>query len=892
MKRVMLSLVLGAMFCAKGEVLKNGDFEIGTLPGADGWKMCPHYRVEQGAGRNGTRGLIVENHDPNAMSGEFCGQFVNVKPGFKYRFSGWVKCEDVKGRAKNSGIAARVLVLVFVYDAKGKGLGEYYTQFKSGTISDWTRIEGVTPALPPTAARIQVNPFVWHNATGRAWFDDISCEQVESVPVRGLYSSAYRDLAWEGEVRFSAILGIDTAATPLDTLTADFVYASSVDYTSVHASAEKFTPTLAEVIIPVDTLPLGNYPVSFELRRKKDRKLVAEMPLLFTRTASAPQRKVWIDRHNRLVVEGKPFFPLGFYGHDMDEKYLSKIDGTPFNCYMPYKYLEKRDFDVAAKHGLWVIANMKDFIPGKGGAPNWKFLETQGDADRRLARRFYALKDHPKLLAWYLNDESSVDHIERLTRQYRFVRDNDADHPAWSVLYQHDQVREYVGTCDAVGNDNYPIGVRPIETVSQQAYNTWEGFLRKPCWHVPQAMNWKTYFEKVSKGKTNSAVNTKGQRMPTLEEARSMTWQFIANGGNGLIYYSLERLIDEGGDHLENYCKVAREVKALETILLSDPAPNASGYPELVTGRAWTKGGKMYLLVANKNGTPHQADLKLPWRFASAKAMKDLPGETKSTLGGDRLHVELQPFGVAMFELDSAGCEPHEAIPDNSHETRRNKDLDQGPFGDLWWKNRFHNHLKQIAALKGGTVDLALVGDSITHFWERKCPASWAALTNRYSAINLGYGGDRTQDVLWRITNGELDGYRAKVVMVMIGTNNNSARNSRPEHVARGVERILEVVKEKQPQAKIVLLPIFPRGSKADWTIKYHAAAHRRNLATNPLLRRLADGKRVFWLDFNSSLADADGHVPYDIMNDAIHPSAKGYAVWMKALSPLLEKLL
>ena len=371
-----------------------------------------------------------------------------------------------------------------------------------------------------------------------------------------------------------------------------------------------------------------------------------------------------------------------------------------------------------------------------------------------------------------------------------------------------------------------------------------------------------------------------------------MSWQYIANGGNGLIYYSFERLIDEGGDHWENYCKVAREVKALESILLADPAPNASGYPELVTGRAWEKDGKMYLLVANKNGTPRQADLKLPWRFASAKAMEALPGETKFTLDGDLLHVELQPLGVVMFKLDFAGCEPCEAIPDNSHETRREKDLEPGPFGDLWWKNRFHNHLKQIEALKGGTVDLALVGDSIMHFWEKKHPDSWAILTNRYSAINLGYGGDRTQDVLWRLSNGELDGYRAKVVMVMIGTNNNSARNSRPELVARGVARILEVIREKQPQAKIVLMPIFPRGSRAEWTIRYHDSAHRRNLATNPLLKKLADGKTVFWLDFNSRLTEPCGLVPWDIMNDAIHPTDKGYKIWMDALSPLLERLL
>lgn len=639
-----LFLALGTTtvaFSACGDLLKNGDFEQGKLPGADGWTMCPHYRVEQGAGRNGTRGLVVENHDPTAMNGEFCGPFVEAKPGFKYRFSGWVKCENVIGADKNTGIKARVLVLVFVFDAKGKGLGEYYTQFKAGTVADWTRVEGETPALPPTAAKLQVNPFVWHNATGCAWFDDISLEQIESVPVRGLYSSAYRDLAWDGNVRFSALLGIDTAAMPMDTLTADFVYSSGC-YTCVRVPAETFTPTLAEATIPVSKLPLGKYPVSFELRQKKGRKLVSEMPLLFTRTETAPARKVWIDRCNRLIVEGRPFFPLGFYGKTIDEKYLAKMDGGPFNCYMPYHYLGTNEFNVAAKHGLWVIANMKDFIPGTGGTPCRKVLETHGEADRGLACRFNALKDYPKLLAWYMNDESSVAHVDRLVRQYHYVRDNDADHPAWAVLFQHDQVREYRGTCDVIGNDNYPIGMRPIETVSRYARDTVEGFLGGPCWHVPQAIDWKRY---LKTGKTEN------YRMPTMEEARSMSWQFIANGGNGLIYYTFERLIDEGGRHWEDYCTVAREVKSLEYILLSEPAPNATGYPELMSGRAWSHGGKTYLLVVNENEKPRSADLTLPKRFSNVNALSVLPTAARFSLGGNQLHVEMDPMGVVMLEL-------------------------------------------------------------------------------------------------------------------------------------------------------------------------------------------------------------------------------------------------
>lgn len=637
----LASVMAATALFAQGNLLKNGDFEQGTLPGADGWGKCPHYRVEAHAGRNGSRGLIVENHDPNAMSGEFYGQFVNVKPGFKYRFSGWVKCANVTGKAKDTGIAARVLVLVFVYDAKGKGLGEYYTEFKAGTVADWTKIEGTTPVLPATAARIQVNPFVWHNATGCAWFDDISIEQVETVPLKRVFSSAYRDTAWESSVRFSALLGIDEAATPLDTLTAEFVWSNGA-FGSRRAVATAFTSLLAAADVPVDRLPLGTYPVSFELRRKADRSLVAEASVLFTRTKEAPKRKVWIDGANRLIVEGKPFFPLGFYSKTIDEKYLARMDGGPFNCLMPYKYLGTKEFDVAARHGLWIIANMKDFVPRKGGTPCNKVLESHGEADRGLISRFYQLKDYPKLLCWYLNDESSVAEYDRLARQYRFVRENDPDHPTWSVLFQHDQIREYLGSFDIVGNDNYPIGQRPIETVATTARNTFEGSLRAPCWHVPQAISWKSY---ITTGDTSRF------RVPTLEEARSMSWQFIANGGNGLVYYTLDRLIDEGEEHWRNYCTVADEVRSLVPVLLSDPAPGATGWPELVCGRAWQRDGKTYQLVVNENAEARKAELKLPKRFASARAARALPATARFVLDGDRLTVDLEPLGVVMLEL-------------------------------------------------------------------------------------------------------------------------------------------------------------------------------------------------------------------------------------------------
>ena len=114
---------------------------------------------------------------------------------------------------------------------------------------------------------------------------------------------------------------------------------------------------------------------------------------------------------------------------------------------------------------------------------------------------------------------------------------------------------------------------------------------------------------------------------------------------------------------------------------------------------------------------------------------------------------------------------PAETIGD-THVSGQVPKREEGPFGAWWWLNRLYNRRSQAVAAKGKTVDVVLMGDSITHFWEWRHPESWKKFTSRYSAINCGYGGDRTQDVIWRAENGELDGYKAKAVVLEIGTYN------------------------------------------------------------------------------------------------------------------------
>lgn len=214
----------------------------------------------------------------------------------------------------------------------------------------------------------------------------------------------------------------------------------------------------------------------------------------------------------------------------------------------------------------------------------------------------------------------------------------------------------------------------------------------------------------------------------------------------------------------------------------------------------------------------------------------------------------------------------------------------KGPFGALWWLNRLYGNRVRARAVRGRTVDAVFLGDSITHFWEMRHPDEWAKVTNRFSALNFGYAGDTTQSLLWRIENGELDGYRAKVVVLLIGTNN-ATLGSRPEDTAAGIRACIRAIRRKQPQAKILLHAIFPRGNDAERSRAAHASQRTANEKVNALVRSFANGKDVLWCDFNGKWTPAGWGVPERLMPDGIHPSDEGYRLWLSELIPALERI-
>ena len=200
-----------------------------------------------------------------------------------------------------------------------------------------------------------------------------------------------------------------------------------------------------------------------------------------------------------------------------------------------------------------------------------------------------------------------------------------------------------------------------------------------------------------------------------------------------------------------------------------------------------------------------------------------------------------------------------------------------------WWADRLLEKRNQIADANG-EIDLVFFGDSITHNWERHGKGTLAELRKTYSVLDIGYSGDRTEHLLWRGQNGELDGYKAKCVMLMIGTNNAWHRSDRPEDTAEGIRRILALIARKQPQAKVLLLPIFPFGDSPTHALRVI------NDKVNVLIRGFANGRNVVWVDFTSKFLDAKGDNKA-WMPDRCHPGDAGYReIWLPAVLPYFKE--
>lgn len=225
--------------------------------------------------------------------------------------------------------------------------------------------------------------------------------------------------------------------------------------------------------------------------------------------------------------------------------------------------------------------------------------------------------------------------------------------------------------------------------------------------------------------------------------------------------------------------------------------------------------------------------------------------------------------------LSSAG---EDLTPSGTNPTPRTKEFSWMSI-DTWNKM----YVEDIAVAEQGGVDLLFVGDSITAGWNGDI---WQKNFAQYHPANFGIGGDHTGNLLWRLKYGHAEKLKPKIVVLLIGVNNFGHLNETPKQVADGIKACVTLLRKTYPDAKILVNGIFP--------FEEQATSPKRDMVkeANLLVVKLNDNKHIFVKDYGSLFLQADGSISKEVMGDFLHPTAKGYQIWVDAMLPDIQQLM
>ena len=595
------AIALAGVCSATEQLPKNAGFETPDAKGggAAEWSLYGNgaWSVLRGEGRNGTSALICGD----VGKGGWTTQWVDVEPGRPYRVEGWVRTEGVEG----SGVC----IDFSWHDAYGTRLGTAATQPRVMGTTAWTKVS-LEAFVPPAAARrCLIGTPVTGNTKGKAWFDDLRIVPIDLPPIGEFISDAYRNRAAEGPVTFHVALNAKKDEIAAKGYHGRFVVPSVTGGTRLAAPvSDPENPSELSATVEASSLPLGESKVTFELLDAKG-KLVAKKPLTFTRTAKPETKGVRIDRRGITRIDGKPFFPLGMFMWKAVPEKIDHYAKGPFNCLMPYAEPTKAEMDYVHGKGLKMIYTLKDCYVGLSGVP--KGVTNEATETAYVTRRIGEFRNHPALLAWYINDELGLDWLKRLAARRDLCERLDPDHPTWVAHYMVEDIRSHLPAFDVIGSDPYPIcqtGDPPISQVMEHTRITRKCvFGARAMWQIPQAFDWGAYRVK-DKDKT---------RPPTFDEMRNMAWQFIAEGANGLIFYSYSdwdkmKWRTPPEKMWDSVCRIGAEVKSKFPVFLSgETAPRVSLVTKDASVRAWRKDGETWLLAVNPTYGPKVVEFAL-----------------------------------------------------------------------------------------------------------------------------------------------------------------------------------------------------------------------------------------------------------------------------------------
>ena len=635
-------------------LLKNDGFEEGLK----GWNASREvYQHQKAGGRTEGACLKAQNRDPKLY--RLASQTIKVQPGRSYELSAWIRTENVK-KGKGGGGATVCLE----WGSAKRWIGGMWDKGFAGT-KTWHR-QALIGTIPKGADLAWVHLYLSKGATGQAWFDDV--ELYELVPLRlspVILQPNYRGIIWPEERNQPILIRVDVDRSFVAKQVGKGLRLEALLGGRVAARTEVGQPGKHLVRVEAAGLEPGPWTVKVHLMADGTKEPLSEGQVegeVWPPDKAKP--RVWIDKHRRTIVNGKPFFPLGIYLGGVGKAELDPLRGTDFNTIMPYAILEpakaakdpaagmRRTLDDLKARNLMLVCNLLEtFEPTKGFYKRGLGGEKAGDGMLKIV--VDACKDHPTLLAYYTNDELPVGLIPFLEGRFARLCGLDPNHPTWVVLNRPGQLHYYAHTTDVMGVDPYPIGPGLLgKSASLKWVGGWTRSAQQvtdghgPVWIVPQVFNYGLYHD---------AATLKKSRAPTEQEMRCMTFLALAEGANGLIYYSMFDLLrDPAGfaNRWKEVCAVAREVGQFTPALLSPlPAPKISltgPGAEAVRCRAMAADeGRAVIILVNAELSPQRVELRLP---RAAAEVETVIGTGKHR-AGKSLTVELPANGVEVYRL-------------------------------------------------------------------------------------------------------------------------------------------------------------------------------------------------------------------------------------------------
>ena len=593
MKHTLLSLF--ALFClflsisvqSAPSLLINGDFEDGET----GWRMAAGSEIDAHGGYNGNSGLHVWRDDPEKYS--YPIQRVKLEVGRLYQLSLWTRGEGCDRATASYGVE--------YYSAENKWLGGAYNIGPQEASFDWTHRE-VTACPVPGTEICQVVLYLEKGGTGHVWFDNVTLEAADRDPDIFLVQPLQGLMKTSGETARVRVakLGSDRP---------DYFNGWSVRLTTGTAGGEatKVQPLEGRTLeFALDEFSAGEVTLNAELLNP-DGEVINAVKHAYQAVDVAqerPQGACVIDERGRAIVDGKPFLPIGLYLSDLrNPDDLARLMGSPFNCFMPYnspglrlpgvasKPLSSEKIrallDVVHRNDKKIIFSVKDFFP-TAKFEKYVTAMTQNlgmpDAtpDEMVTRLVTELRDHPAILAWYLNDEISLAKVDMVNERRDLLNGLDPWHPTWGVLCDYNEAPYFANACDVFGVDPYPLGKKAEPRTQQKVITAMDAFDASgltACWCVPQLFNWGTYQARRKPETYPEYVE------PSEDEMRTMTLLMAIRGAKGFIYYSdfdLKRPTDPNSfktpveppetfaNRWRDICEVAKLLQELTPFLLSD----------------------------------------------------------------------------------------------------------------------------------------------------------------------------------------------------------------------------------------------------------------------------------------------------------------------------------